>query len=266
MPGRQRAQAPRRRAWICRSARSTTTPRRAWCFAQLTELWTSPGGGSGGARRASAKPLARACDPAKDIAVRATCTRRPFKIDRAMLPGTAAGAHPGLSRGRGRGAGSTERLRWCGSPCPGNKGNRSGASGGCSKHERFNMRQHAGRQGARRQAQGGRPRAAGAGRRLGAACTACARARVVLDRRANGEPRLWSLHNKKLTAQKPFLCVILKLTHTKLATVSYASYYAYRTTSRRSGAGPPRNAHLCMSIILLSSTCMYVVPVFYQIH
>ena len=124
----------------------------------------SPGGGSDGARRASAKPLARACDPAKDIAVRATCTRRPFKIDRAMLPGTAAGAHPGLSRGRGRGAGSTERLRWCGSPCPGNKGNRSGASGGCSKHERFNMRQHAGRQGARRQAQGGRPRAAGARR------------------------------------------------------------------------------------------------------
>ena len=123
MPGRQRAQAPRRRAWICRSARSTTTPRRAWCFAQLTELWTSPGGGSGGARRASAKPLARACDPAKDIAVRATCTRRPFKIDRAMLPGTAAGAHPGLSRGRGRGAGSTERLRWCGSP--------AGAQGRC---------------------------------------------------------------------------------------------------------------------------------------
>ena len=123
------------------------------------------------------------------------------------------------------------------------------------------------RQGASRQGHGGRPRAAGC--RLGAACIACARARVVLDRRANGEPRLWSLHNKKLTAQKPFLCVILKLTHTKLATVSYASYYAYRTTSRRSGAGPPRNAHLCMSIILLSSTCMYVVYlcfISYQIH
>ena len=116
MRGRQRAQAPRRRAWICRSARSTTTPRRARGFAPLAKLRTSPGGGSDGARRASAKPLARACEPAKDIAVRATCTRRPFKIDRATLPGTAAGAHPGLSRGRGRDAGSTERLRWCGSP------------------------------------------------------------------------------------------------------------------------------------------------------
>ena len=116
MRGRQRAQAPRRRAWICRSARSTTTPRRARGFAPLAKLRTSPGGGSDGARRASAKPLARACEPAKDIAVRATCTRRPFKIDRATLPGTAAGARPGLARGRGRGAGSTERPRWYGSP------------------------------------------------------------------------------------------------------------------------------------------------------
>ena len=123
MRGRQRAQAPRRRAWICRSARSTTTPRRARGFAPLSKLRTSPGGGSDGARRASAKPLARACEPAKDIAVRATCTRRPFKIDRAMLPGTAAGARPGLARGRGRGAGSTERLRWYGSP--------AGAQGRC---------------------------------------------------------------------------------------------------------------------------------------
>ena len=123
MRGRQRAQAPRRRAWICRSARSTTTPRRARGFAPLSKLRTSPGGGSDGARRASAKPLARACEPAKDIAIRATCTRRPFKIDRAMLPETASGAHPGLSRGRGRGAGSTERLRWYGSP--------AGAQGRC---------------------------------------------------------------------------------------------------------------------------------------
>ena len=123
MPGRQRAQAPRRRAWICRSARSTTTPRRARGFAPLAKLRTSPGGGSDVACRASAKPLARACEPAKDIAVRATCTRRPFKIDRAMLPGTAAGARPGLARGRGRGAGSTERPRWCGSP--------AGAQGRC---------------------------------------------------------------------------------------------------------------------------------------
>ena len=49
-------------------------------------------------------------------------------------------------------------------------------------------------------------------------------------------------HNKKLTAQNPFLCVLyLRKTSSLSITVSFACYY--RITRRRSGAGPPRNAH-----------------------
>ena len=53
------------------------------------------------------------------------------------------------------------------------------------------------------------------------------------------------------------------LTQTKLATVSFACYY--RITRRRSGAGPPRNAHLCIITHQMNAQRARLRPTYYSL-